>query len=550
MPHEDMPEIQDLRCSTTEARFKASFENGSVPQALTSLNGRLLKVNEAMARMLGYPRDELEGKLFNDVTHPDDRAIGTGAREELLSGMGTSRFEKRYIARNGATVWVDVNITVVRNADGTPQHFFGTFLDISDRKRAEQELLQANLLLEDATARAFDSAAQAELASKAKGEFLANMSHEIRTPMNGVIGLTGLLLETDLSVEQRRYAETIGASAEALLTLINDILDFSKVEAGKLVLEVIDFDLCALFGDLARSMVPGAVEKRLEFNCSVSPDVPSLLRGDPGRLRQVLANLTANALKFTKQGQVAVSVKVEQASPHEVVLRFSVHDTGIGIARDKVGLLFHKFTQVDASITRKFGGSGLGLVISKQLVELMGGEIGVSSEEGRGSEFWFTVSFEKQALGKAEPRNLPAMRPALRNLNRPDIRILLAEDSATNRMVAVGILDKLGLRTDVVANGREAVEALGKVPYDLVLMDVQMPEMDGLEATRIVRAPGSETIHRAVPIIAMTAHAMLGDRNACLDAGMDDYIAKPVTPAALSTLMKKWLAKLPSASKA
>jgi CheY-like chemotaxis protein len=246
---------------------------------------------------------------------------------------------------------------------------------------------------------------------------------------------------------------------------------------------------------------------------------------------------------------VAVRGDLARESPDDVVVRFSVRDTGIGIPSDKQGGLFQQFSQVDASITRKFGGSGLGLAISKQLVKLMGGEIGVSSQEGRGSEFWFTVRLEKQASRKAKPQSSGAARPAYCGLNRRGIRILLAEDNITNQMVAAGILRKLGLQPDVAHNGKEAVEAMRKVAYDLVLMDLQMPEMDGLEATRVVRASGSNTRNPSVPIIALTAHAMSGDSKICLDAGMDDYIAKPVTPVALSTLLEKWLAKVDVATR-
>jgi PAS domain S-box-containing protein len=540
---------QRMQAEAENERFKASFENGSVPQALISLDGRFLQVNDAMARMLDYPCAELEGMLFNDVTHPDDRSLGVRSRDDLLSGMGISRFEKRYVTRAGATVWLDVNITTIRASDGSPKYFFGTFLDISERKQAERRLLEVNRLLESATARANDMAARAESASRAKSDFLANMSHEIRTPMNGIIGLTGLLLDTDLTAEQRNYAETVCTSADSLLSLLNDILDFSKIEAGKLDLDVIDFDLGALVGDLTGVMGRRASEKHLKFQCSVSPNVPSKLRGDSGRLRQVLVNLTANALKFTDHGEVAVRGDLARESPEDVVVRFSVRDTGIGIPSNKQGGLFQQFSQVDASITRKFGGSGLGLAISKQLVKLMGGEIGVSSQEGRGSEFWFTVRLEKQASRKAKPQIAGAARPAYYGLNRRDIRILLAEDNITNQMVAAGILRKLGLQPDVVHNGKEAVEAMRKVAYDLVLMDLQMPEMDGLEATRVVRAPGSNTRNPSVPIIALTAHAMSGDSKICLDAGMDDYIAKPVTPVALSALLEKWLAKVDVATR-
>jgi CheY-like chemotaxis protein len=328
--------------------------------------------------------------------------------------------------------------------------------------------------------------------------------------------------------------------------LINDILDLSKIEAGKITLEVIDFDLGKLFGNLAALTATRAAEKHLEFTCTLAPTVPVLLRGDPGRLRQVLTNLVTNAFKFTNAGKVGVTAKVEQESSHEVVLRFSVRDTGIGIATDKIGLLFNKFVQADDSITRRFGGTGLGLAISKQLAELMGGKIGVCSEENHGSEFWFTARFGKQASVKSASESSPKARPA--GPTRPDVgrenfRILLAEDNLTNQMVAVGILKKLGFHVDVVADGREAVEALRTTPYDLVLMDVQMPEMDGLEATRMVRAAGNESLNHAVPIIAITAHAMEGARSTCLDAGMNDYIAKPILPAALSAVLEKWLAR-------
>ncbi|HEY5281206.1 MAG TPA: ATP-binding protein, partial [Polyangia bacterium] len=273
---------------------------------------------------------------------------------------------------------------------------------------------------------------------------------------------------------------------------------------------------------------------------------PPLLRGDPVRLRQVLTNLLSNALKFTEQGRVEVRTSMESETPHETVLRFSVHDTGIGIPKNKLGLLFHKFSQIDASTTRKYGGTGLGLDISKHLANLLGGEIGVNSEEGRGSEFWFTARFEKQSSCTPASEPSPAKPSGARVARWSNARILLAEDNKTNQLVATGILKRLGVCADVVADGKQAVEALQSTVYDLVLMDLHMPEMDGLEATRTVRAAGSGVRSPAVPIIAMTASAMQGDRQTCLDAGMDDYIAKPVTPAALSALLEKWLAKLPS----
>ena len=439
----------------------------------------------------------------------------------------------------------------------TPEtiHFFegiGASIGVALMRRLKEgELRKANQLLKTAMTLTREMAARAEQASAAKSQFLANMSHEVRTPLNGVIGMTGLLLDTELTGDQRQYVEIVRSSGESLLTLINDILDFSKIEAGKLTLEVVDFDLRSLLDEVAGMMVLRAVEKRIQMDCSLSPDVPLSLRGAPDRLRQILVNLVGNAVKFTDEGSVTVQASRVRETDQDVVLRFSVRDTGIGIPSDKLGLLFNKFTQVDGSTTRRFGGTGLGLAISKQLTEMMGGEIGVNSENRVGSEFWFTARFEKQAAEKvSEPRPVSVARPVLRKMPRTNVRVLLAEDNVTNQQVAMGLVRKFGLRIEAVANGIEALEALRNIPYDLVLMDVQMPEMDGLEAARAARAPDSGILNRKIPIIAMTAHAMQGDREECLAAGMDDYIAKPVTPVALSEVLAKWIAKLDEAAAA
>ncbi len=665
-------------------RSKQEWERtfDSVPDlvAVLDLQHRIVRANRAMAERLGLTPDEcvglacfesVHGSCFPPAFCPHVKTLQDG--QEHVAEIHEDRFGGDFL----------VSTTPLRGEDGRMIGAVHVARDITEKRRAEDDLVRAkneleeiNWRLEEATAQANIMALQADEANAAKSEFLANMSHEIRTPMNGIIGMTGLLLDTELTSEQHQYAEIARKSGETLLSLINDILDFSKIEARKIELEILDFDLPTILEDAVEVLAPRAHEKGLEVVCLVDADVPPALRGDPGRLRQILLNLVGNAVKFTERGEIAVRVSLAGADGSKATLRFEVRDTGIGIAPDRLQTLFSPFTQGDGSTTRKYGGTGLGLSISKQLVELMGGELGVESEEGKGSTFWFTVPFEEwedsegpsplpfdaadatilvvddsrtnrllattllrswgctvadaedgpaalaelsraarggtpysaalldmqmpgmdgetlaarikedpeiaathlvmmTSLGRrptvdgllgslAKPirrgRLHAILAPALGRRVKPTgpkapeaqaaaapsigrARILVVEDNPVNQLVAMKILEKLGHRADVAGNGNEALVALRNIPYDLILMDCQMPEMDGFEATRRIRSGNAGQADRSIPIVAMTARAMQGDREKCLAAGMDDYLSKPIDTAALIDTLDKWLSK-------
>jgi len=470
-----------------------------------------------------------------ESVHPDDVEEVQRARAKYLSGEAVE-LDFRIVSADGIEKWIRNRAFPILDAAGKLTRIVGIAEEITERKRYEEELIRART--------------EADAANRAKSRFLANMSHEIRTPMNGVIGMNQLLLETDLTPDQRRYAEVAQSSGRALLALIDDILDISKIEAGKVVLENRRFSVHDTVKDVAELSRTLANAKGLEFNARVSAKIPRVLRGDAHRLRQILTNLAGNAIKFTSHGSVTVNVELESLTEQAATIRFSVTDTGIGIPQDKVPSLFSPFVQADVSTTRKYGGTGLGLAISRQLVEMMGGNMAVDSREGEGSTFWFTADFQQVALTERPPIDPPsaerqhgvedakAGRESRRRL-RPAHggRILVAEDNPTNREVILAQLKKLGYLADAVFNGAEAVAAVEQGVYSLVLMDCQMPVMDGYEATGRIR----DSRQKGLPIVALTANAMSSDMDKCRSAGMSDYLAKPVALSHLAEMLERWM---------
>ncbi len=527
---------QTLRQS--EEKFRSLVAN--IPDVIWSSDrdGRTHYISPNAERVFGFTPDEMceEGtKLWVGQIDLSDSQRIVDAFHRLFAEGRPFDVEYQLQRKDGEWIWVHDRAYRTYERDGV-RCADGVISDITERKRAEEEMRKAR--------------EAAEAANRAKSQFLANMSHEIRTPMNGVIGAAGLLLDTELTAEQRQYAAIVRSSGEALLKVINDILDFSKIEARKLTLETTDLDLRTVLEDAVAVLALKASEKGLELSCEIEPGTPTLLRGDPFRVRQVLVNLLGNAVKFTPQGEVAVRVQLEAEEACTATLGFTVRDTGIGFRQDRASTLFEPFVQADGSSTRRYGGTGLGLTISRQLVEMMGGQIGVESKEGKGSTFWFTGVFEKQpqpsapigARGNADPPSATLAHTQLKaaGANR-QARILLAEDNLTNQVVAKAMLNKLGYNADVVANGAEALQALREADYALLLMDCEMPEMDGYEATRRIRNCLAGTHNPHVPIIAITADAMSGDRDKCLQAGMNDYLAKPVELRKLAGALEKWL---------
>jgi PAS domain S-box-containing protein len=531
---QDVTDLEVLRRSQaqlrkSEERFRSIFENAGAAIATVSIEGNLLQVNEVMSGMLGFSREELVGMSISDLAlHREANEFWRSFEGGVSRGHQVIEAEMRYRTREGASVWGYTTGRWILDARNRRDYAIIIVQDITERKLAERALKEAK--------------EQAEEATRVKSDFLANMSHEIRTPMNGVVGMTSLLLDGELTPEQRVRAEIIQSSSQELLTIINDILDFSKMESGKLTLEKIGFDLRQLLHEVTEVLEPKAGAKGIALRSVCDANVPRGLVGDPVRLKQILRNLINNAIKFTDVGQVVVRISVVDETECSTLLGISVEDTGIGIPEEKIGTIFEEFTQVDNTVTRRFGGTGLGLTITRQLVELMNGEVEVQSVPEQGSTFTCTVELARDARDdvnpKAEAVNRPDEDPS-EPVSPKEIRTLVAEDNAVNQMVAIEMLRSLGCSVELAVNGKQAVSLASEKTYDLIFMDCQMPELDGFEATKRIREREEQSEEPTV-IVAMTAHAMRGDREKCLEAGMDDYLAKPVDPQELRRVVTKY----------
>ncbi|MEN5228909.1 PAS domain-containing protein [Brevundimonas naejangsanensis] len=507
---------------TNERRYRLLAENTGDVITRVKMDGSSKYISPAIQQLLGWTFEEMSGQS-TDYVHPEDRHLVLGAIGRAVKSGESTRLEHRAVHKKGHTIWVECTFKALRDEHGHVDDVVVVIRDITQRKALEAEVLEAK---ETAVA-----------AARVKSEFLANMSHELRTPLTSVIGFSGLLQASEhLPAEERVYVERIATASEALLGVINDILDYSKLEADAIEMDPEPFDTRALVDGAAAIIESQCSAKGLTLNVVVAADTPERLTGDKGRLRQVMLNFLSNAAKFTARGAVTVKVGGRPQADGGWRMRVEVTDTGIGIPSEKIGELFRRFTQADASTTRVYGGTGLGLAISRRLIELMGGEVGVESAPGSGSTFWFeaplAAATEEDVTAREETDR--ARKDALRG------RVLMADDAAANRELVSAILRNLGLEIDTVADGAEAVHAAHSGLYDLVLMDVHMPVMDGLTATREIRRMQAQG-ERRIPILALTANVQADQVTRCLEAGMDGHLAKPIQITELAAALSWWL---------
>lgn len=508
--------IAERRIKESENKIRIILDNSAAAITLTDENERIVSWNSYTEHLLGYKRKDLYLMPVSSLYPPQEWAK---IRSENIRKTGSKHhLQTKVLLKSGRVMDIDLSINVLKDTNGKILGSVGIMQDITEQKQFQQMLLKAKLAAEEA--------------NNAKSLFLANMSHEVRTPMSTIMGMLDLTLDTQLSPEQKDNLGVAKDAADNLLSLLSDILDLSRVEAGKINLECIEFSLPHIVQSVCKGLSVLARNKDLELTWSIDSKVPELLEGDPIRLRQVLVNLINNAIKFTSKGKIDTKVNASSVSGEECQLLFSVTDTGIGIPKDKQEIIFNTFTQADDSTTRRYGGTGLGLAISKRLVEMMGGRIWVESEESKGSTFFFSAVFKyKKEIFKrmdvSEEKVVPAheKQPLARGI--PNLRILLAEDNLVNQKIAARILEKQGWRVDTAVNGQEVLALLARESFDLILMDAQMPILDGLETTRIIRENEKKT-GQYIPIVALTARAMEEDRPKCLAAGMDDYVVKPI----------------------
>ena len=539
----------------SENKYRSIFDNSIEGMFQTSLSGRFLTINPALVKILGYRRKEELMKLnieFDVYKYAGER---NKLIKELLEKGEVKNKQLTLKKKDGSDVIVRLNDRIYIDNDGNKTYFEGTMQDIteqvladSSRRKAEEELRKEKL-------RSDTLAKEALQSNMVKSQFLANMSHEIRTPMNGIIGFLSLIESGSYNnvEEMKQFANNARSSAESLLDIINDILDLSKIESGKMPLEKIDFNLDDIIEESISILSPKIMDKGLKVEKEIDTHTPLYLKGDPKRIRQIFINLLSNAVKFTEKGSIKVYITSKEIDTNTFEIFASVQDTGIGIPSDRMDLLFKPFSQLDGSHTRKYGGTGLGLAICKEFINLMGGDIGIDSTKNVGSKFYFTMQLEQgdkekvvspdslvsSGLKEKGIKEISENKIQLTKDSRGAFKILLAEDNFINQKVALRIMSEAGYKADAVMNGFQAVKAVEENRYDVILMDVQMPEMDGMTATRKIRELKSE--NKNVPIIAITAHALMGDKEKCLEAGMDDYLSKPIKSQVLIQKIDKWL---------